>query len=114
MGQGNRETFMPCLAASVEEGRLREGNCGESPSLITGDYFMAEVFLSLPCGSEDRMRVRKLLPGSGIHCRELSYTWASSEQRSGTPVSGVVWTTSRAHSAEISHRPHIEEITGKE
>lgn len=68
MGQGNRETFMPCLAASMEEGRPREGNCEESPSLIMGDYFMAEVFLGLPCSSEDRMRVRKLLPGPGTCC----------------------------------------------
>lgn len=30
-GQGNRETFMPCLAAFMEEGRAREGNCGDPP-----------------------------------------------------------------------------------
>lgn len=45
VGKGNRETFMPCLAASMEEGRPRERNCGESPSLV-GDCFMAEVFLA--------------------------------------------------------------------
>lgn len=31
VGQGNRETFMPCLAAFMEEGRAREGNCGDPP-----------------------------------------------------------------------------------
>lgn len=39
---------MPCLAASVEEGRPREGNRGESPSLVASDCFSAEVFSACP------------------------------------------------------------------
>lgn len=46
LGKETRETFMPCLAAFMEEGRPRERNCRESPFLVVGDCFMAEVVLA--------------------------------------------------------------------